>query len=242
MRLSPSNTGFLFAAGALAYLGADAIHEALGHGGACLLQGIPIQSLGSAFFRSSPGTPWTDAGGPLANLVAALVLGLLAKRAPRGSAAAFFLSLLGGFNLFWASGQMIYSAVTARDDWGFALSALGLSGPWRLLLGAVGILLYAWGYRILRRLGGGTAWLLPYAAAGLVACAAALAYAPDRLGAVREAALESFGANLGLVRLALRPSGDDLELPPDVPARLWTLAAGLAFIAFTATMGRGLRF
>jgi hypothetical protein len=132
--------------------------------------------------------------------------------------------------------------MTGRDDWGFALGALGLGGPWRLALGAAGILLYQWGVRMLRRQGGGAWWLLPYAAAGLAACAAALAHAPDRLGALREAALETFGVNLGLVVLALRRRGGDPEPWRETPARGWVLAACLGFLIFTATLGRGFSF
>lgn len=230
--------GTLAAMGALAYFATDAIHEALGHGVACLLQGNRILLLNSAFFRSTPGSFATDLAGPVANLGATLALALFLRGEGLPSRARFFLRLLCAFNLFWASGEMVVSALTGRDDWGFAIASLPDPGVWRILLGAAGVLLYHQGARMLRRHGLGRArGRILYAAAGLAACAAALAYAPDRLAAVREAALETFGANLGLLFMASRPAGEPLPR-----SRGWMLAAALALPLFAATLGRGLRF
>ncbi|HTL98979.1 MAG TPA: hypothetical protein VL181_09280, partial [Holophagaceae bacterium] len=223
---------------ALAYFTTDAIHEALGHGAACLLQGNRILLLNSAFFRSTPGSFGTDLAGPFANLGVALALALLLRREGPPTTARFFLRLLCAFNLFWASGEMVVSALTGRDDWGFAIASLRAQGLWRLLLGATGVFLYHLAARMLRRSGLGRArGRILYAAAGLAACATALAYAPDRLGAVREAALETFGADLGLLFMASAPAGTPLPW-----SRGWALAAILAFPLFAATLGRGLSF
>lgn len=228
----------LGAFGPLAYFATDAIHEALGHGVACLLQGNRILLLNSAFFRSTPGSFGTDLAGPFANLGAALAIALLLRREGPPTAERFFLRLLCAFNLFWASGEMVVSALTGRDDWGFAIASLPAPGLWRALLGAAGVLLYHQGARMLRRHGLGRArGRILYATAGLAACAAALAYAPDRLSAVREAALETFGANLGLLFMASTPVAAPLPR-----SRGWALAAVLAFPLFAATLGRGLSF
>ena len=228
----------LVALGVLAYFATDAIHEVLGHAVACVLQGNRILLLNSAFFRSAPGSFVTDLAGPGANLAAALALALLLRREGPPSPARCFLRLLCAFNLFWASGEMVVSALTGRDDWGFAIATLPSPGVWRALLGAAGVLLYHQGARMLRRHGLGRAQgRILYAAAGLAACAAALAYAPDRLAAVREAALETFGANLGLLFMASRSAAGPLPR-----RRGWVLAAALALPLFAATLGRGLRF
>ena len=228
----------LGALGALAYFATDAIHEVLGHSVACLLQGNRILLLNSAFFRSTPGSFATDLAGPSANLGVALALALFLRREGAPAPARVFLRLLCAFNLFWASGEMVVSALTGRDDWGFAIASLRGEGLWRVLLGAAGILLYHFAARMLRRSGLGRArGRILYAAAGLAACAAALAYAPDRLSAVREAALETFGANLGLLFMASAPATE--PLPRN---RGWVLAAVLAFPLFAATLGRGLSF
>ena len=228
----------LGAMGALAYFATDAIHEALGHGLACLLQGNRLLLLNSAFFRSTPGSFATDLAGPVANLATALALALLLRREGPPSTSRFFLRLLCAFNLFWASGEMVVSALTGRDDWGFAIASLRASGLWRVLLAVVGVLIYHLGARLLRRNGLGRArGRILYAAAGLAACAAAMAYAPDRLSAVREAALETFGANLGLLFMAATPAEDPLPWN-----RGWALSALLAFPLFAATLGRGLSF
>jgi hypothetical protein len=245
------DTATLGALGVLAYLSADSIHEALGHGGACLLQGGHIRLLTSAYFHGAPGSAWTDAGGPLANLAAALVCAILLRRQMASPGWRLFFRLALAFNLFWASGQMVYSAVSGKDDWAFALADHGPRDLGRPALGAVGVLLYGWGVAALvrglasdgagpqarrRRL------LIPYVAAGLAACAAALLYRPDRFGALHEAALETFGANLGLL-LALRSKSPAIAPFLPVPRRRGALlAAGLAFLAFAATLGRGLAF
>lgn len=240
MNPDPSNEslGTLGALGALAYFATDAIHEVLGHAVACLLQGNRILLLNSAFFRSAPGSYATDLAGPLANLGAALALVLFLRRAARPGPARVFLRLLCVLGLFWASGEMVLSALTLGDDWGFAIASLPAPGAWRALLSATGILLYLLGIRLLVRWGlGRTRGRILYAAAGLAACAAALAYAPDRLAAVREAALETFGANLGLLFLPASPAADPLPR-----SRGWMLAAALALPLFAATLGRGLSF
>ena len=230
----------LSALGVLSYAVGDAVHEALGHGGACLLQGGRIHLLSSAFFRSAPGSAWTDLGGPFANFAAALAFDLLAKRARLAPTAKLFLRLGCVFNLFWASGQMPFSAVSMKDDWAYPISQLAPRLLWRILLGAAGIALYTWTVRWFRRADGSPSTRLRkvYFAAGMAACAAALFYAPDRLEAVHQAALETFGANLGLFFAGLKPS-------PPGPAPIarnvgWIMAAGLAFLLFAATLGRGI--
>lgn len=241
----------LAALGVLAYLLADGLHEALGHGGACLLQGGHVRLLTSAYFRGTPGSAWTDAGGPLANLSAALLCVVLLRQRVHSSATRHFLRLVLAFNLFWASGQMVYSAISGKDDWAFVLAGLEPQALWRSALGAAGVLLYGWGVSALTRglAADGAAGparaprlLIPYLAAGFAACAAALFFRPDRHGALHEVILETFGANLGLL-LALRS-----KVPAAAPfapiARRpgWLLAAGLAFLVFVATLGRGLAF
>ncbi|HXC16427.1 MAG TPA: hypothetical protein VNV60_03195 [Holophagaceae bacterium] len=241
----------LAALGVLAYLLADGIHEALGHGGACLLGGRHVQLLSSAYFHSTPGSAWTDVGGPLANLGTALLFGLALRRRIASPEMRLFLRLALAFNLFWASGQMIYSAVSLKDDWAFAIAGLEPQWLWRAGLGAVGVFFYEWGISALARglAADGAAGptrtrrlLIPYVAAGLAACAAALFFRPDRHGALHEAILETFGANLGLL-LALR-SRAPATAPFTAIARRrgWVLAASLALLIFAATLGRGLVF
>ncbi len=61
----------------MSYLIANISHEAVGHGGACLIAGGKITLLTSVYFRSKVHSYVTDAFGPLANLAAGLLLWML---------------------------------------------------------------------------------------------------------------------------------------------------------------------
>jgi len=235
---------------ALAYMAADVVHEAIGHGGACALAGGRIVRLGAAFFRCAPGMRVVDAAGPIANLVAA-GLCFLALRWRRWSPPMrMFLLLAGVFNVFWPAAQMIYSASLNRDDWAFALRGLVPDALWRPGLIVLGTILYAAALVVVRRElpsspDGGTRRLIlmSYVAAGVAACAAAAFYAPDRLGAVRECALETFAANAGLLFALRARQGVAVGAAPAAPVARdarWIAAAIVAFALFAASLGRGL--
>lgn len=247
------------AIGALAYILADIVHEVIGHGGACLAVGGKIVLLTSVFFRCSPlGIRIVDAGGPLANLAAAVLLwGALQRRRDGDPKIRLFLALAATFNGLWGAGQMAYSAVLDNDDWAFALRGLLPPLLWRpglILLG--GALYYcvivALAKEMARFTAAGTLparrrayslLLISYAASGLVACLAAALYAPDPLGAMREGALETLAANCGMLLLWRRLQ----ERPPDLtPAAAitfdgrWIASALGASVLFAAILGRGL--
>jgi hypothetical protein len=232
---------------ALAYMTADVVHEAIGHGGACWLAGGRIMRLSSAFFRCSPGLHIVDAAGPIANLVVA-GLCLLALRWCRGCrpSVRMFLLLTGVFDLFWPAAQMIYSAILNRDDWAFALNGLVPGALWRPALVVLGAALYSAGLMAVRREIPPHALrpvLVAYAAAGVTACAAAAFHRLDPLGAVRECALETFAANAGLLFVLRRPQGIVAVAAPAaaVPSDVrWIAAAVIVFALFAASLGRGL--
>lgn len=242
----------------LAYMLADVVHEAVGHGGACWLAGRDIAVLSSAFFRCAPPTRFADVGGPVANLAAAALFWLaLRARQDQTPLLRLFLVLAFGFDLFWCSGQMIYSAALRRDDWYFALEGLAPDWLWRPALVLIGGALYGAAMRTLarelRRFGAGDATasrqriqrilLVSYASAGLMACLAALLYGPDPLGAAREAALETFAANCGLLILARRNSFAEAIVAQPVPGMAlsarWLALTAMVFCLFSAALGRG---
>jgi hypothetical protein len=68
---------------------------------------------------------------------------------------------------------------------------------------------------------------------------AAALYAPDRLGAIGQAALEIGAGSLPM--LALRPLSVDRIEPPLSRSALWIILGVLLFLGFTATLGRGIR-
>jgi len=251
------DTVTLGAIGVAGYVFADVVHEAIGHGGACLANGGHIVLLTSVYFHCEPGHPLTAAAGPGANLLAASLL-WLALRLYRNHAAhtRLFFLLAFAFNVCWGAGQMIYSAALDREDWAFVLEGSMPAWLWRPALGILGGALYYLGIRMLtaglqaytaanerearrraRRL-----LLIPYIASGLAACAAAALYESDPYSAVREAALETVVANAGIWVLAqrLRLGVATSEPVARVPRKLgWVVTTTLAFIVFAAVMGRG---
>jgi len=147
----------IVAVGLLAYAAADIAHHVLGHRGACLTLGGHVRSLSSVYVDCSLRGAVIDLAGPFANLVAGLLAAVLGFRA-RGCARLFF-ALATEFNLFWFAGQLIYDAVTVKDDFGLPLMMLGSAPLARYALAAVGLGLYRIAMRAVARL------LAPFGAA-----------------------------------------------------------------------------
>ena len=100
------------------------VHEAVGHGGACLLVGCQPQLLTTMQFKgderslSSVGTKFIAAGGTLANLLAAAIaVGFLQRRRERATAGTLFIWLFATVNLLEAGGYFLYSGATNIGDW-----------------------------------------------------------------------------------------------------------------------------
>ncbi len=242
----------------LAACAATVAHEAIGHGTACLISGGRITQLTSVYFSCSVGNIWIPASGPIGNLATGtfswLVLALLARQATR---LRLFLVLLMAFSLFWAAGYLLYSVVFGEGDYAFAARrAFGALSPGVRIGGvAAGAGLYAIAIRMtvatsqiyarVDRDGGEQrprsllrlSWIAGSAASSL----AALAYAPDRLGASQQASLEIGVASLPLLGFANRPRHAGDNQPPALSRSFgWILAAFLLYATFVATLGRGL--
>jgi hypothetical protein len=235
----------LGAIAAVAFIVACVAHEAIGHGGMCLAVGGRITLLTSVYFHCTNGGPLTDAAGPLMNLIAGAACWLLARNQPLISQTRLFFVLAMAFNLFWGAGYFILSAVTNTGDWSFVLRDLSLEPRWlwRLLMGALGVVIYVRSARaVATHVPPGTPLVWLYLIAGMVSCVAALFYAGPALPAVREAAQESFGAAVGLLFLAYRKSKQPHALPsPSLVAHsnAWLLSSALVTILFLLVLGRG---
>jgi hypothetical protein len=149
------------------------------------------------------------------------------------------------FNLFWGAGYFIFSAVTNTGDWAFVLRDLSFEPRWlwRLLMGALGVVLYVLSTRAIGiHLPPGTPLVWPYLVAGVVSCVAALFYAGPTLPAVHEAARESFVSAGGLLYLAYHSSRQARGSPlPILVAHSngWLLFSALVTILFFLVLGRG---
>ena len=252
---SPSDDpGTLASLGLLAYVLADIVHHALGHGVACLAVGGRIVSLSAIFVDCTRRGPMIDGAGPLANLVAGLAC-LLVLAVARRPALRLFLALAAAQNLLWFGGNVLFSVITMRDDWAFVIAGLAPAWAWRIASGALGIAAYVAGVRLL-------AWalqpflepppvaagrvgriaLLAYAGAGLAACATALLDPHGWPAFAQHAGPQSLMLGLGLLaapRIVRRRAGPGTPAPRLVRDAGWIAAAIVALVVSIALFGPG---
>jgi hypothetical protein len=167
------------------------------------------------------------------------------------------LMLITALGVFWEAGYLLYSMMRSDGDWFFAArAAFGEPAwPWQIGGAVTGLVLYLVGMRATaaatRALVGAdessgrrrarallrTAWI----AASVSACVAAAAYAPDRLGAMRQASLEIGAGSLPLLMLArrIRPGSARMEMPLSRHFG-WIVFAVVLYAVFVATLGRGI--
>jgi len=226
-------------------------HEALGHGGACLLLGGHIEMLSSSIFRCGAHSGWIDPAGPGTNLLAGLIALAVRSAMPPGFARTRLLLLLvTAFSFFWEGGYLMRAMILRDGDlYFFAQFMMGTPPLWMRALGFLaGLAIYAFAIRTTSgalvemfdvregRHVARIAWI----AATLAAGAAAFAFRgapqwPD----VRDALLE---IGLASVPLLLIPRAN--AYAPQARAivgRSWplTAAAVVMFAAFVMTLGRG---
>lgn len=236
----------LSAIAALAFIVACVSHEVIGHGGACLALGGRITLLSSVYFRCSNGGPLIDASGPLMNfIVGASCYAILRARPRLARNWRLFFAFAMAFNLFWGAGYFILCAITDQGDWAFVLHQLALEprAVWRCAMGALGFFLYYGSTRLVAaELPSGTPLVVPYLAAGVVACLTPLFFIGGPvLPALREGAFEGFGA-VGLLILAWvrRCPTKSVSTLAFVDESLgWWFASALVILGFIATLGRG---
>jgi hypothetical protein len=226
-------------------------------------RGVHVDAAGRLFVGVEHGELYArifSLGGPFGSLLFAVFAGLALRSLPRpGVRLRLFLWLALAFNLFWGVGYLIYSGVLGIGDWAEAVRGLLPAPVWRLVLLGAGLLFYDLAMRALaRELGrfvpsqdstdrGRVSRLLwlSWAAAGVIACAAALF---DPLGAdqvYKSAAPASFLANAGLLALPglLRryPPASEVAGEPIARSLGWILAALLAAGLFVGFLGPGVR-
>lgn len=224
-------------------------HEAIGHGGACLASGGRIAQLTSVYFQCAPGGQWIPAAGPAGNLVAAVLAGIGAKLTPAARPRLrLLLALVMAISLFWEAGYLLYAMARREGDWAIAAREVfgSLTPVVRIAGAAAGIGLYLLGARLVagavRPFGDRARRLLALAwtAAGVAACAAAAFYAPDRLDAMKQAALEVGAASLPLLIMRLRTGPAGEPAPRIARDWRWIAVSAAAYAGFILTLGRGL--
>jgi hypothetical protein len=144
----------LIAISALAYVLATALHEHLGHTGACLALGGFPRGLGAYYVDcddarlSALGVRLVALAGPCVSILTGVAcLALLRRRRPGQAAApSYFLWLLGAVGLMDAAGYLLFSGASGQGDLGTtrdgALYGAAPEWLWRAALFALGALSY----------------------------------------------------------------------------------------------------
>jgi hypothetical protein len=222
-------------------------HEAVGHGGACLLENGEITLLSVIWFRCQGGGAVTDLGGPLGSLVVGLGGLALAAWGPRRALRArLFGMVLGSFALFWFSAQLVSDAVSAPGDWGSAAVSARWPEGWRVLAATAGVAAYVATMHVIAllamKIGRGAQstrrFLVPYLA-GALALIACAALRPDD-GSALETARAVALAPLGYVWAVLRPSRVQGSGPAAAGSWPWIVAGVTALLIYAALFGPGL--
>jgi len=251
------------AIGILDYVLATLVHEALGHGAACLVVDGRPAALTSAWldcrFDAAPtwAQPIVSAGGTLANLAAGAAAIAILRRVPTYRGATWYaIWLFAAVNLFMGGGCLFISPILGFGDWSFEGGGLAPMLPWKLALCAAGALTSVGSLVVLVRLidpllGVGRAdrlraarvlaWL-PYAAGCAVVSIAAFAN-PLGVEYVATSALATFGGTSFLAWLPawVRARRDSRVPALDVPADAAWIAIGLVAAALcVGILGRGI--
>jgi hypothetical protein len=245
----------LAAIGVIAYLGETFGHEAIGHGGVCLMSGGRVTALAPLWMRCSVQTLPLVMAGPLCNFALAAVCAVALRLRPRSETLSYFLWLCCAFNGLVACGYVMVGGAAGFGDWDVIMGAVQPAWLWRataVVLGFSGYLLGLLGlarlYRAIAgddgfsrvRLAGRT--LVPGAAAAVVACAAEVAGGHVNLGELGLALGCTLFAGWSLSQIAtFRPKGGGA--PPRaeliVPLRPpWIFAGAITAAAFIFWVGR----
>jgi hypothetical protein len=276
LRISRDDALTLAAIAMLAFIFADVSHEIIGHGAAYVAvggrsfiltttrligQGAQADAQGNLFVGLAHGDLYGkifSIGGPLGNVVFAaltwIALRFLHRLQPR---ARLFLWLATAFNLFWAFGYLMFSAVINRGDWMEAVRGLPLEWLWRVFFFLTGLALYQfskmflaadmrwfistddphWRERVKRMV-----WI-SYMAGGIIACAGAIFDPRGRNQIYNSGALASFAAAIGLLQMPflakryLRQS--DARQIGIARSLGWIFAAIVAAALFVGVLGPG---
>jgi hypothetical protein len=133
----------------VAYCLANILHEALGHGGACLLLGVRPKVLNAIFLEwDSSSVPdlarrIIAAGGGFVNLLTGVAaLAMLRWARPRADSLRYFLWLFGAISLLMAFGYVLFSGVFWVGDWRMVFRGLAPQAVVRIGLTLIGAALY----------------------------------------------------------------------------------------------------
>ena len=248
----------------LAYMLGNVLHEGLGHGGACLLDGARPLVISSVHFECSQESRLVMAGGTLVNFLAGGVFFLLGRlTGPRYPRLKYFFWICMTVNLYTATGYFMFSGIGGIGDWGDFIEGLGPRWLWRVGLTIFGATAYLLAARTslleLRPLIGSDKEqrfrravrlsAIPYFTGGTLLCIAGSLNPKGAILILISAAASTFGGTSALMWTpqmlksgTLIPTGPPAEPMPI--QRSWPLivAACAIAIAFIGVLGPSVRF
>jgi len=247
----------------LAYMLGNVLHEGLGHGGACLLDGARPLVISSVHFECSQDSRLVMAGGTLVNFLSGGVFFLLGRlTGPRYPRLKYFFWICMTVNLYTATGYFLFSGIGGIGDWGDFIQGLGPQWLWRIGLTIFGAATYLLAARIslfeLRPLIGSNKEeryrravrlsAIPYFAGGILMCVAGSLNPKGAILILISAAASTFGGTSALMWTPqMLKSGTLIPYgPPAEPLpihRGWPLivAACVIAIAFIGVLGPSVR-
>ena len=250
----------------LAYVIGDVLHEAVGHGGTCLVVGGRPLVLSTVHFECDYHGVWGErfiaAGGTIVNLCAGALAFLACRRAASASGAvAWFLWLLMAVNLLSGTGYFLFSGVGGIGDWADFVRGLGPVWVTRLGLTVLGGVTY-WlvVLRALRaldpclsgdgkeRVRSATRMTVPaYLAGGILSCIAGLLNPVGMILVAISAAAASFGGTSGLAWMPQLLHGERAAASESAQLLVsrswgWIALGAVAAAVFVLVLGPGVRF
>jgi len=133
----------------VAYIVQNVLHEAVGHGGVCLLLGGEPTSLSTAYFDMVDGSVspaerrLVAAGGAVVNILAGgICWALLRTMRGAGDSFRFFLWLSMTINLLTGTGYLLFSGTMQVGDWVVVIAGFEPFWLWNTLMILVGVVTY----------------------------------------------------------------------------------------------------
>ena len=259
----PSDALTIAAIAAVAYVLASVLHEAVGHGGACLATGGKPIMVSTVAAECSVENHLVVAGGTIVNAVAGalfLVLGRMTSWvSPRLK---YFLWLSMAVNLFTAAGYFLFSGIGGIGDWAMFIQGFPAQWAWRTGMAIFGAATYmSAGWLILLELRpligsdkkqrfsrAARLCRVSYFTGGILACVAGSLNPQGWLLVAISAAASTFGGTSGLLwtlpwlRGDRIPPGPGEDPVPILRSWPWIAAACVVAAAFIAVLGPGVRF
>lgn len=250
----------------LVYVASVVLHEAAGHGLACLAVGAPPKIWGAYYFDCDfVGLPPSAerivaAAGSTMNLgVALLCMAAWPLARDRAPATRLFLWLAFTVNAFEWAGYFLYSGVTGAGDWGVngVLTGVIHAPHARVVMVALGAFFYYWwtASRAARMLGailGGTSAArrtgqrtsaTAYASGAVTALIVGLFVPIGSSMVLASAIASSVGGTLGLLFVALGMPRDSRAAGPSLTRSwAWIVAGIAAVVAYAVVLGPGITF